>query len=653
MKNIAVLVPDFAVEHCIDFMDGVNQYFTGKDVTVYYAHTKFHKYSPESFDYQYWTSAEVLKAENIDGYIMLSGVFCTIIPQEEYCKLLKGFNQRPIVSASICFNDVPNCSAVITDCKTSYSQIVDHLIKKHGCKRIGFLSANSTGSSEALDRFEAYKQALEEHNLPYDPSIVFDGAFDEHVARKIFQEKFHTFEDVNFDALISANDVMATGVLNVFTEIGVRVPEDVRIVGFDDSVFATLARPRLSTVNQNISNQGRACARMLYETLEGKDVPKAITSDLLPVFRQSCGCLSQDNISSYLDVNGNLCKERNSNSELLNLYMNETFEKKRYISLLDLMRSSNTLRQFFFNIRSVIDIMMIDEIKICLYKDPYFMSRNDEYVIPNEAELAIYANVIGDQKVFRPGERFDPHINICQAPSVPRPWGAYIIYPIYSGSANYGYILAKPRKKTFFSYTVNFKIISAYIAQAVEYTTSLLQNEQINNEKNVLIQNNENLLKQTNTDELTQLLNRKGFLEIGQRTLDVMQEMEVAGIVFFGDIDGLKKINDNYGHAEGDRAIKLIAKILKSAFRQTDVVGRLSGDEFAIVANGMTYDYVEKMREKIDSLCIKTQKENKLPYNLGISLGATDLEYSSHLSQLLSVADKSLYDIKKFRHNKI
>ncbi len=652
MRNIAVLVPDFAVEHCVDFMEGVNQYFATKDVTVYYAHTKFQKFSEENFDYQYWTSAELLKSYCIDAYIVLSGVFCSIIPQKDYFKLLKGFCGRPVISASIKV-DMPGCVSVTTDCGFSYHQIVEHLVKKHGCRRIAFLSANSTGSSEAILRFEAYKKALAEFNIPYDENIVFDGQFNEHEVIRIFEEKFKSRNDIDFDALISANDVMATGALKVFNEIGVKIPDDVKIIGFDDSVFASLSTPRLSTVNQNIVNQGMLCAQLAEEILDGKEVPPEITADLKPVFRQSCGCLGLDNLSYYLDANGNCCKEKNSNAELLNLYMTQTFEKKRYISLLDLLRSSNTLRQFFFNIRAVIDIMMIDEMKICLYKEPFDMGNTDEYSIPHEAELAIYANVKGDLKVFRTGEFFDPHKEICVASAIPQSYGAYIVYPVYSGSSNYGYILAKPRRKNFFSYTVNMKILSAYIAQSVEYTMSILQKEQIKDEKNKLEQNNEKLMKQNKTDELTGILNRRGFLELGQRTLDVMQEMEVAGIVFFADIDRLKSINDIFGHAEGDRAIQFSAKVLKKAFRQSDVVGRLSGDEFGIVASGMDFERVEKLRQKVDKLCETFTQEFKLPYKLSISLGASDLCKSSQLSQILTVADKNLYEIKREKHKKL
>ena len=69
------------------------------------------------------------------------------------------------------------------------------------------------------------------------------------------------------------------------------------------------------------------------------------------------------------------------------------------------------------------------------------------------------------------------------------------------------------------------------------------------------------------------------------------------GMVFFADMDGLKKINDTYGHQMGDKAIMLQARVLKDIFRSSDVVGRLSGDEFGIVALGMKMNFLSVLEQ--------------------------------------------------------
>ena len=154
------------------------------------------------------------------------------------------------------------------------------------------------------------------------------------------------------------------------------------------------------------------------------------------------------------------------------------------------------------------------------------------------------------------------------------------------------------------------------------------------------------------TDELTKILNRRGFKELGQRAIDLAQEKLQPVVVFFGDMDGLKTINDTYGHEMGDKAIKLQAKVLSKAFRTDDIVGRLSGDEFGIIAVGMGVERIDDVKEKVAALNEQISKENDLPFTLSISLGGVDLQSSSNLKRLLSEADKKLYVEKQIKHAK-
>src|SRR5258708_374231 len=86
------------------------------------------------------------------------------------------------------------------------------------------------------------------------------------------------------------------------------------------------------------------------------------------------------------------------------------------------------------------------------------------------------------------------------------------------------------------------------------------------------------------TDELTGLCNRRGFMAIAERQLKIGHRTGRGIVLFFMDIDGMKQINDSFGHGEGDRALKRMAKALKMTFRDSDVIARLGGDEFAVLA---------------------------------------------------------------------
>ena len=124
-----------------------------------------------------------------------------------------------------------------------------------------------------------------------------------------------------------------------------------------------------------------------------------------------------------------------------------------------------------------------------------------------------------------------------------------------------------------------------------------------------------------------------------------------SGMVFFADMDGLKKINDTYGHKIGDLAIQTEARVLQEAFRATDIVGRLSGDEFAILSTGLTKGYISAIRTRIDQLNKIFSEQAELPLTLSISLGYIPFSPDfTDLDTLLSRADEKLYEEKEIKH---
>jgi diguanylate cyclase (GGDEF)-like protein len=126
--------------------------------------------------------------------------------------------------------------------------------------------------------------------------------------------------------------------------------------------------------------------------------------------------------------------------------------------------------------------------------------------------------------------------------------------------------------------------------------------------------------------------------------------MNLGGLVIFGDLDGLKAINDAWGHEAGDRAICAVADALKKAFRSVDAISRLSGDEFAVVAADTRVDGFPALRARIDEILRDWKGASGEPYALSISLGF--VEYADDvrdLRHLLSLADTVLYAEKRKR----
>ena len=166
---------------------------------------------------------------------------------------------------------------------------------------------------------------------------------------------------------------------------------------------------------------------------------------------------------------------------------------------------------------------------------------------------------------------------------------------------------------------------------------------------NVQRQTENKLATLSQTDELTSLLNRRGFFNLSQDKFIFSIASHENGILFYADMDGLKKINDTYGHEEGDYAIISMANILKTAFSKTGILGRIGGDEFVILCTGQEADYIQEVTSEINALCNTHNLQSNKPYLLSISVGGIAYEYTTteSLEALLSKADKLLYKEKR------
>ncbi|MCL2048187.1 MAG: diguanylate cyclase [Defluviitaleaceae bacterium] len=151
------------------------------------------------------------------------------------------------------------------------------------------------------------------------------------------------------------------------------------------------------------------------------------------------------------------------------------------------------------------------------------------------------------------------------------------------------------------------------------------------------------------TDELTGLLNRRGFFQFVYSRVHYLNRVhDVIPVVMFMDMDGLKKINDTYGHNEGDVAISAFANILKEALRKEDIIGRIGGDEFVVFSSvkaDSDNKHVEKrIRDKIDEY----NKKNLHPYLVSSSIGSVRLESITKecFEEAMLNADNVLYEEK-------
>jgi diguanylate cyclase (GGDEF)-like protein len=157
----------------------------------------------------------------------------------------------------------------------------------------------------------------------------------------------------------------------------------------------------------------------------------------------------------------------------------------------------------------------------------------------------------------------------------------------------------------------------------------------------------ENLRQLALVDELTQLYNRRGFLSVFQQYLKIAQRENKDMLLLMVDMDGLKVINDTYGHLEGDRAIADTAGILKETFRSSDLIGRIGGDEFVVLAVQASDKNVRGIKERLQAN-IDLYNQAAKSFKLSLSVGITSFNPHDDVlfEALLTQADEDLYQKK-------
>ena len=153
------------------------------------------------------------------------------------------------------------------------------------------------------------------------------------------------------------------------------------------------------------------------------------------------------------------------------------------------------------------------------------------------------------------------------------------------------------------------------------------------------------------TDELTGLYNRRGFMAIAQRQLKIGRRSGRGMLLFFIDVDGLKQVNDSFGHSEGDRVLKRTAQALEMTFRDSDVVARMAGDEFAVLAIEAAGHSEAIIRTRLcEDLNSISEGESRYGISLSVGVARFDPRDGASIGELLAQADQSMYEEKR-RHS--
>lgn len=150
-------------------------------------------------------------------------------------------------------------------------------------------------------------------------------------------------------------------------------------------------------------------------------------------------------------------------------------------------------------------------------------------------------------------------------------------------------------------------------------------------------------------DDMTGLYNRRGFMALAEQQHKLARRNDKEMLIIYADMDGLKAINDGFGHLEGSQAITQSAEILRNTFRSSDIVSRLGGDEFAVLAVDATDADAQRLIARLYENIHKYNLKSNKPYALSLSTGISRLtkDNQSSIEELLIKADEAMYEQKR------
>jgi LacI family transcriptional regulator, galactose operon repressor len=287
-NSIGVLVPDLGTGYIEEIIRGIDAELSLNDLDLIVYTT--HRTASKEASYV----ANLAKGM-VDGLLL-------VLPRSP-ADFIGNLTERKFPFVLIDHQGVGrDCPAVgATNWQGGYNA-TEYLVKL-GHQRIGFI----TGWMDlgcALDRLDGYRSALRTYHIPYVPELVYEGNF--------FQPDGYAGAETFLNlpepptAIFASNDVMAMGVMDAVRNRGLRVPDDISIIGFDDIPQAALVRPTLTTINQPLEKMGRVATQMLLDLL--KDPEKERVRIELPtqlIIRESCSVPHNTSvITADLDMTG-------------------------------------------------------------------------------------------------------------------------------------------------------------------------------------------------------------------------------------------------------------------------------------------------------------------------------------------------------------
>ncbi|MCQ2502804.1 MAG: GGDEF domain-containing protein [Saccharofermentans sp.] len=502
---------------------------------------------------------------------------------------------------------IPGFFNIIPDNKALMYDIAKYVISKCKTGNIGFIMGRDD-LEDAHERREGFEQAMHEAGYEVSEDMVFHGNY--WYDQGVEQVDFFTKEDGSIpEAIICSNDYAAVGVSDELRNRGYSIPDDIIVSGMDNISEASDHIPPITTIQ--IKN--RDFVKAAFDVLEAESTKDKneyniyVTGTLIPRDSTGDSVTERDIFTELCDLK--VATQASANDMRQFVLMNDLFEAALTMEAL----VGEALNQFK-------SIKSVKSCFICRY-------------LENDRELVGYFN---DR-----GENHASHKHFLNTMLLPdsvdeNETDTHIHFALAYKNEVYGYVVL-----------IVDTNIPEYINFKTEYILTQLGQNINKLELYERLAGVSDVMDLFNKDPLTEILNRRGFEQRISQMFDKDGNRKMNMAIVSLDMDRLKFINDNFGHAAGDDAIKETSECVSKALNPDEFVARMGGDEFAAVLILSEVGRLGRFIRSVRSNFKEINESGKYEFELSCSIGTCELNNWHGVMDCMSKADKAMYLEKK------
>ncbi len=611
----------FIGELNVDFQTEISQYLTtyclAQDIQIYFFvnfDTSGANASYSSLEKKIITLPDL---SDCDGVIIFPDSYAIPGMDQEVSDYVYEKADCPVVSIRVRDD---RFYSIIPDDYNAITEMTEHFIFHHGFTRICFM-AGRLELECARRRLKAYKDTMEKNGLEVTEGMIFYGDY----WREKGDEAADWFISRNEEfpqAVVCANDYMAISVCNAFVKRGYDVPGDIAVSGLDDIEEVKFHIPPITSICASTESISRQTVEIFMNVWEGREQNREVILPLQHKYRNSCGCLKEIDYKYF--------------QKLYN-------EKELYLSALNF---SPYLGLEFENADSVDDLVYALRVKLTNKTfgnpDDYgtlflcLCDRKTEYDYDVEGKLNFtekmrLSAVVSCEEIVRPDVVFERREILPEGYRI-RNLPMYIM-SLHCKEYCYGYIVIQNEDMSRFNHLVKTLVFS--LGNSFDRIRMLNENQTVR--------------EQSYVDELTGLPNRRSMERQITKLSDMVQTTGGSFCIMSLDMDGLKYINDNFGHLEGDFAISTTAHILSACKPEGTLVARTGGDEFIALIPSESAETADSYLARVYESLEECNRTSGRSYEFSVSAGYEFCRHGMNVPACIHTADTRMYENKKAR----